>query len=108
MRRLLRWLVGLPLAIVAIAFAVANRQWITVSLDPVSSVPLASVTMPLWALFFAGVLPGLFIGWIACWFAQGKWRRNAREARRELARQPVAPASQSGGRDIAPMTELQP
>lgn len=107
MRRLLRWLVGLPVAIVAVAFAVANRQWITVSLDPLSAVPRMSIDMPLWALFFAGVLPGLIVGWVACWLAQGKWRRHAREARRELARQSATPP-QPANRDVATMAEFQP
>lgn len=108
MRRLFRWLIGLPLAILAVVFAVANRQWISVSLDPVSAVPRASIEMPLWALFFAGVLPGLVIGWLACWLAQGKWRRHAREARRELARQGSAAAPQSSSREVAPLVEFQP
>lgn len=106
MRRLLRWVIGLPLVVLVVAFAVANRQWITVSLDPVSSVPLASLNMPLWALFFAGVLPGLVVGWVACWFAQGKWRRHARDARRELSRQ--SPPPQQAGREVAPLAEFQP
>jgi hypothetical protein len=107
MRRLLRWLVGLPIAIIAIGFAVANRQWISVSLDPVSAIPRASIDMPLWALFFAGILPGLVVGWGACWLAQGKWRRHAREARRELARQSAAPQP-SASREVSPLAEFQP
>jgi hypothetical protein len=26
----------------------------------------------------------LIAGWIACWLAQSKWRRSARDTRREL------------------------
>ena len=74
LQRVLRWIVGLPIALVVISFAVANRQWVTVSFDPFSKdAPFAAV------VFF-----GLIAGWIACWIAQGKWRRSAREARREL------------------------
>ena len=86
-RRFLNWTVGLPVAAVAIAFAVANRQWITVSFDPFSrDAPFASVGMPLWVLFFCGIFVGIFAGWIAAWFAHGKWRKAAREARIELVR----------------------
>jgi uncharacterized integral membrane protein len=86
LRRILRWVVGLPIAIIVVAFAVANRQWITVSLDPFSKdAPFASIDIPLWSLFFCGVFFGLIAGWIACWVAQGKWRKTARETRRELA-----------------------
>ncbi len=85
LRRLLYWIVGLPIAVIVAAFAVANRQWIVVSFDPFSSdSPLASVNMPLWALFFCGIFAGLIAGWIAAWFAHGKWRRAARQARLEL------------------------
>jgi uncharacterized membrane protein YciS (DUF1049 family) len=85
LRRILRWAVGLPIALVVISFAVANRQWITVSFDPFSrDAPFAAMDVPLWVLFFCGVFFGLIAGWIACWIAQGKWRRSAKEARREL------------------------
>jgi len=87
LRRLFNWIVGLPVAVVAAIFAVANRQWVTVSLDPVSrEAPFASIAMPLWVLFFCGILVGLVAGWIAAWFAHGKWRKAAREARIELVR----------------------
>ena len=86
-KRIVNWFVGLPVAIVAIAFAVANREWIRVSFDPFSrDEPYASMSMPLWALFFCGIFVGIIAGWIAAWLAQGKHRKAAREARIELAR----------------------
>ena len=86
LRRILRWIIGLPIAIVVVSFAIANRQWIRISLDPLSKdAPFASLEIPLWALFFCGIFFGLIAGWIACWLAQGKWRRSARDTRRELA-----------------------
>ena len=86
-KRTVNWIVGLPVAIVAIAFAVANREWIRVSFDPFSrTTPFATMFMPLWALFFVGIFFGMIAGWIACWFAQGKWRRAAKEARSDLQR----------------------
>jgi lipopolysaccharide assembly LapA-like protein len=87
LQRILRWTIGLPIAIIVVSFAIANRQWITVSFDPFSrDAPFAAMDMPLWALFFCGVFFGLIAGWIACWIAQSKWRRSARDTRRELAR----------------------
>jgi hypothetical protein len=87
LRRFLNWTIGLPIAILVIAFAVANRQWITISFDPFSrESPFASIDMPLWVLFFGGIFFGLIAGWIAAWLAQGKWRRAARQARIELVR----------------------
>ena len=65
----------------------ANRQWIAVSFDPFDrDQPVASINMPLWALFFCGIFAGLLAGWTAAWFAHGKWRKAARQARIELVR----------------------
>jgi uncharacterized integral membrane protein len=87
LRRAFNWIVGVPLAIIVAAFAVANKQWVVVSFDPFSrDGPLASINMPLWVLFFCGIFAGLVAGWIAAWFAHGKWRRAAKEARLELVR----------------------
>ena len=87
LQRILRWTIGLPIAIIVVSFAIANRQWITVSFDPFSKdAPFAAIDMPLWALFFCGVFFGLIAGWIACWFAQSKWRRSAKDTRKELVR----------------------
>ena len=87
LQRILRWTIGLPIAVIVVSFAVANRQWITVSFDPFSKdAPFAAIDIPLWALFFCGVFFGLIAGWIACWFAQSKWRRSAKDTRKELLR----------------------
>ena len=86
-RRILNWLVGLPIAIIAIAFAVANRQWVTISFDPFNrALPFATIGMPLWALFFCGIFAGIFAGWLVTWVAHGKHRKAARAARIELIR----------------------
>jgi uncharacterized integral membrane protein len=87
LQRVLRWTIGLPIAIIVVSFAIANRQWITISFDPFSKdAPFAAIDMPLWVLFFCGVFFGLIAGWIACWFAQSKWRRSAKDTRKELVR----------------------
>lgn len=86
MRRILRWSVGLPIAIIVISFAVANRRWVTLSLDPFSQeAPKLAMDLPLWLLFFLGIFVGIIIGWIGSWFAQAKHRKAAREARAEAA-----------------------
>jgi uncharacterized integral membrane protein len=87
LRRVLNWIVGVPIAAIVVAFAVANREWIEVSFDPFSrQAPFAAIAMPLWALLFCGLFLGAIAGWIACWFAQKKWRKAAREARADAAR----------------------
>ena len=87
-RRLLSWAIGLPLAAIIIAFCIANREWITVSFDPVHrDAPRAAIAMPQWVLFFAGIFFGLIVGWISAWFNQGKWRKAAREHRAQIRKQ---------------------
>ncbi len=113
MRRILRWIVGLPIAIVVIAFAVANRQWTRLSLDPFSSEsPILSINMPLWALFIFGVFIGIIVGWIVSWFAHGKWRKLARERRAEIAKLQSdlenAKNPQAAAQDITPYIGLMP
>ncbi len=83
--RVLYWIIGLPVAVVLIAFAIANRHFVVVSLDPLSQQdPLASLSVPLWTVLFFGIFCGLVVGWTAAWLKQGKWRRAARAARKDL------------------------
>lgn len=87
LKRIFNWLIGLPVAVIGIGFAVANRQWITVSFDPVHrDQPYAFVNMPVWALVFAGIFIGIFFGWWAAWRGGAKHRKSARDARIELVR----------------------
>ncbi len=87
LKGIFNWAVGLPIAVVGIGFAVANRQWVTVSLDPVNRVhPFAKIDMPLWALFFCGVFIGIFAGWFVAWVGNSRYRRATREAKIELIR----------------------
>ena len=85
-RKIVAAIILVPLAIVIIAFAVANRQIVTVSLDPFSAEhPAASLTLPLFALVFVLLVVGVLIGGIAAWLRQSKWRRTARRLEREIA-----------------------
>ena len=79
-RRIVTMLIVVPLAVVIIAFAVANRQSVTVSFDPFSAAaPAYATTLPLFALIFALLILGVLIGGIAAWIGQTKWRRTARK-----------------------------
>jgi uncharacterized integral membrane protein len=83
-RSLIAALILVPLAIVIIAFAVANRQIVTVSLDPFSTEhPAASVALPLFGLIIVFLIVGVLIGGIAAWLRQARWRRMARRLERE-------------------------
>jgi len=84
-RKITAALVLVPLGIVLIAFAVANRQIVTVSLDPFNSQhPAASVTLPLFALIIILLIVGVVIGGSASWLRHGRWRRTARRLERDL------------------------
>jgi hypothetical protein len=92
LRKIVSALILVPLAILFIVFAVANRQTIVVSLDPFDQVnPALSISLPLFALILILIIGGVIIGGIAAWLGQGKWRwrarhfeAEARELRREL------------------------
>ena len=84
-RKIVTAVIVVPLAVIIIAFAVANRQWITVSLDPFSSAsPAYAASMPLFILIFIALILGVIVGGIAAWIRQSKWRRSARRLEGEV------------------------
>jgi uncharacterized integral membrane protein len=86
LRKLIAALVLVPLAIIIIAFAVANREGVTVSFDPFSgSAPAASLTLPLFALVIGLLIIGVVVGGTAAWLGQRRWRRTARRLEREAS-----------------------
>jgi uncharacterized integral membrane protein len=114
LRRILRWIIGLPIAILVIGFVVANRRWTTLSLDPfTANEPSISIDLPLWLLFIFGVFIGIMVGWVGCWFAQAKWRKLARERSREISQlqselESAKTASPNLSQDITPYVGLVP
>ena len=79
LRKILTAIVVVPLVAIIVAFAVANRQAVTVSFDPTSSTaPAYAVTLPLFAILFIVLIFGVLVGGVASWLRQGKWRRAAR------------------------------
>ena len=78
-RKVVTWVLIVPLAAVIIAFAVANRQTVTVSFDPFSSTsPAYAATLPLFVVLFMALILGVLVGGIAAWLGQRRWRRAAR------------------------------
>jgi uncharacterized integral membrane protein len=85
LRKIVAAVILIPLALVIVAFAVANRQIATVSLDPFSSEhPASSLTLPLFVLIIVLLIAGVAIGGVAAWLRQAKWRRVARRLEREV------------------------
>src|SRR6185369_17380527 len=84
MRKFFAILILIPLGIVIVMFAVANRETITVSFDPFDTVnPAFALKTPLYALIFVLVGLGVVVGGIAAWLKQHKWRARARRAEAE-------------------------
>mgnify|MGYP001767175385 CR=1 FL=1 len=87
MKRIVTWLLALPIGIVVVALSVANRHMVTVALDPFRpDDPALSVTLPMFRLPLAAMIVGVVLGGAAVWFGQGKYRRAARVGRRETAK----------------------
>lgn len=85
MVRFLKALVLLPVAVLIVLLAVANRSPVTLSLDPFTrDVPEFAMQLPLFAVIFLAVMVGVVIGGTATWLAQGKHRRARRQFRREV------------------------
>lgn len=102
MRKFLTALIVIPLGLILVTFAVANRHFVTVSFDPfMAADPALSVTLPLFLVLILVAAAGVIAGGCAVWFGQRHWRRaarrheaDARAARGELAdlRAQMAPA----------------
>jgi uncharacterized integral membrane protein len=85
LRKIISAIILIPLAVIIIGFAVANRQVVTVSFDPFDATqPALSLTLPLFAMVFVLVILGVIIGGIAAWLRQGHWRRSARRLDHEV------------------------
>lgn len=84
----------IPVALVLIAFALANRHDVPLILDPFApGNPALAYDVPLFVLLLGCIILGLIMGGIATWFGQGQWRKTARlrsaeasELRRETER----------------------
>jgi uncharacterized integral membrane protein len=84
-RKIVTAIIVIPLAAVIVAFAVANRQAVTVSFDPFSAAsPAYAATLPLFVVIVAVLMLGVLIGGIAAWIRQSKWRRMARRLDSEV------------------------
>ena len=80
MRKFLLGLVLIPLGLLFVIFAVANRHLVTVSLDPFNaSDPSIGFTLPLFVVIIVMAILGVVAGGFATWFRQRHWRRAARQ-----------------------------
>jgi uncharacterized integral membrane protein len=82
----LSWIVTLPVTLVVVIFAVANREQAVLSFWPLPW----SAGLPIWLIVLGCLLTGFLLGATVAWLSGGPRRRRARqtaERARELARQ---------------------
>lgn len=69
-----------PLAIILVALAVANRGAVAFTLDPFNpGNPGLTVQAPLFIWMFGALAIGLIIGSFATWVSQGRYRKLSRQ-----------------------------
>jgi uncharacterized integral membrane protein len=87
LRRIVSILIFVPLAIVLVALAVANRSPVAFTVDAFNP-GSGSLTwqVPLFVLLFIALAAGLLLGSFATWLAQGRHRRAARQSKTEAER----------------------
>ena len=108
-RKIVTAIIVTPLVVILVAFAVANRQAVTVSFDPLASTaPAYAVTLPLFVFIFVVLILGVLIGGFAAWLRQGKWRGAARRLDADLRalRDDVAALRRAGS--VAPQSPPAP
>src|SRR5271169_2684439 len=80
MRKIFTALIVIPLGLMLIFFAVANRHFVTVSFDPFNSAdPSVAIRLPLFIVIILVAILGVVAGGSATWFRQRRWRRAARQ-----------------------------
>ncbi|MCP4781024.1 MAG: LapA family protein [Hyphomicrobium sp.] len=86
MRRIFWLLIAIPVAVVLVTLAVANRHEVRLVLDPFRpDAPVVSLLLPFYGYLFVAMLIGVIVGGVAMWASQGRWRKSARLKAKEAA-----------------------
>jgi len=84
---LLKALVVIPIALLLILLAIANRAPVVFSFDPFErGASEFAFSAPLYALLFGALLLGVLLGGVGAWLSAGRQRRSGRASRREVGR----------------------
>jgi uncharacterized integral membrane protein len=80
-KRFIGWFILVPISVILIIFALANRQMIKLNFDPTSSLnPLiSSIELPLYFIIYSMLFLGILLGGVAVWFTQGRYRKQCRQ-----------------------------
>ena len=78
-KRLIFIVVVLPIALLLVALAVANRQTIALNYNPIQpDFPGHQIAAPMFVFLFAVFVLGMIVGSMATWLKQSRYRRRAR------------------------------
>lgn len=84
MLRFIKLIVLVPIAVILVVLSVANRHFVTLALNPFKpDDTLLSLSLPLFVFLFIALMVGVVLGSLATWFAQGKYRKQARDEAHE-------------------------
>jgi uncharacterized membrane protein len=87
MKKLLNIVVLVPVAIILIVLSVANRQMVTLALNPFNPTDsVLSASAPFFVFLFLAVIFGMIVGSLTTWFTQGKYRKRARNEAHEAVK----------------------
>ena len=79
-RRIVKLVILIPVAIVLVLLSVANRHAVTLALNPFNADDtLLSLTLPFFVFLLIAVMAGVVLGSFATWFTQGRHRKRARD-----------------------------
>lgn len=83
MKKIINIVILVPLAVVLIVLCVANRQWVTLALNPFRpDDQMLSAGAPFFVFLLSAFLVGAIVGSFATWLTQGKHRKRARHEAR--------------------------
>lgn len=84
-KRIVGWLILVPLCLIVLVFALANRHIVGVNFNPLVPVDATApgFGMPLFLVIYAVLFIGISLGGLAVWLTQGAHRRAERRLRRE-------------------------
>lgn len=103
LNRFILIVVLVPIAVVLIALAVANRGLVPFTFDPFDPGNAAlTIQVPLFILLFLAIALGMVVGSTATWLKQGRYRRMARQ--RGLEAQAARDAAARKAKTVQPVS----
>ena len=87
MKKILSFLIFAPIAIALIVLSVANRHPVRLNFDPINpEQPFLAFSLPFFVFLFIALFAGLLLGAVTTWFTQAKYRKLARQGKRDTAK----------------------